>query len=526
MSKLMLAKIKLLLISPLQSDKLSLSTTIKRSPFPGFLKIVLKAMTPISIGIVASLVAGWVFSVQMENLNNFNSKLTKLTDDNQASYLSDKEKLQFRKDLIAIEKDEVNLKSNIYFNLIQNLGGMFFLVTSYFAWRNLIVAQANLKVTEEKQLTDRLAKAFENLDSESTSLKLGAIYTLKRIASESSEECQFIWDILDAFIRKNSSSNHLSSTELRLALKILVELSRQLKIENFSRQPPTNSSGLYLFGANLKNLDFRRSVFLQNADLQESVLDGANLSGADLRGANLSRSYLGTVNLTASDLSNATLCNVNETNNIIKPVDFSDSVLYRSDLTNAQLFRANFTRSDLGSVIMEGADLREATFCYARLASADFRNADLSHTNFDGADMANVKLDGADLFEAMLTNTKISDIESLRRAKNWESSNFTKARLFQADFTGAALPSINMSGAYLREAKFCNADLNSADFRNADLRKVNFDGATITDIKLDGANLAEAVLTNIQIADVEVIKRSNNWKEAEYNQSIRQKLGL
>ncbi len=80
------------------------------------------------------------------------------------------------------------------------LGGAAFLVGGFFTWQSLKVAQENLKVSQEGQITDRFAKAIEQLgavDAKSgkkkLEVRLGGIYALERIANESKETTGRSW---------------------------------------------------------------------------------------------------------------------------------------------------------------------------------------------------------------------------------------------------------------------------------------------------------------------------------------------
>lgn len=119
----------------------------------------------------------------------------------------EKEQLSLYKDRLTLKKDQVNSQNAIYVSLIQGLGSLFFLITAYFAWRNVkiaednlkvtqqkqesdrINAEANLKATEEKQVTERFSKAIELLGHQDLlEVRLGGIYALERIAKDSPKD--------------------------------------------------------------------------------------------------------------------------------------------------------------------------------------------------------------------------------------------------------------------------------------------------------------------------------------------------
>ena len=86
------------------------------------------------------------------------------------------------------DKDRAKIENAARSNVVQTFGGLFIFVTAYFSWRNLQVTQQNLVVTQEKQVTERFAKAIEQLGSENIHVRLGAIYALERIAKDSDKD--------------------------------------------------------------------------------------------------------------------------------------------------------------------------------------------------------------------------------------------------------------------------------------------------------------------------------------------------
>ncbi|MEH2069560.1 MAG: hypothetical protein V7K47_15585 [Nostoc sp.] len=84
-------------------------------------------------------------------------------------------------------------------------------------------ALQNAQAAQDKQITERFAKAIEQLGNEKIETRLGAIYTLERIAKDSKDDRWTIMEVLTAFVRENaplkdfSPENiiNVSSTELK-----------------------------------------------------------------------------------------------------------------------------------------------------------------------------------------------------------------------------------------------------------------------------------------------------------------------
>src|SRR5271157_1595376 len=99
------------------------------------------------------------------------------------------------------------------------LGGIAFLVGGFFTWQNLRVAQENLKVSQEGQITDRFSKAIEQLGAvdangeKKLEVRLGGIYALERIANESERDHWPIMEVLCTYVRENAPRKPRESTE-------------------------------------------------------------------------------------------------------------------------------------------------------------------------------------------------------------------------------------------------------------------------------------------------------------------------
>uniref|UniRef100_UPI001177ECCC pentapeptide repeat-containing protein n=1 Tax=Calothrix rhizosoleniae TaxID=888997 RepID=UPI001177ECCC len=109
----------------------------------------------------------------------------------------------------------------------------------------------NVKIAEDKQITERFSKAIEQLGSEKIEVRLGAIYTLERIAKDSPKDHWTIMEILTAFVRHNDA------------------------VEEEDNLSGANLFGANLSGANLKNTkgltpeQVKSAINYQNAEYDE-----------------------------------------------------------------------------------------------------------------------------------------------------------------------------------------------------------------------------------------------------------------
>lgn len=82
------------------------------------------------------------------------------------------------------------------------LGGVVLLAGFFGTWQNLRVAQENLRVSQEGQITDRFTKAIEQLGAVDKDgnprldVRLGRIYSLERIANDSEKDHWPIMEVL------------------------------------------------------------------------------------------------------------------------------------------------------------------------------------------------------------------------------------------------------------------------------------------------------------------------------------------
>ena len=263
--------------------------------------------------------------------------------------------------------------------LIQAIAGALFFVTAFIAWRQV-------QATRSGQLTDRFTKTIEQLGSEKTEVRLGALYSLRQIAMNSGYPRPAA-QILVAYLKSRSSTNpdhdkadgkHQGiqrEPDLDAALEILVEEGLWIR----SGVGRLDLSSVRIPCARLRRADLRgcilRNAILPRADLREAILDGSDLRGA----------YLG-----YSVMTNAQL---------------EDAHLECADFTKASLDYSNLRGAHAQDAIFEGASLLNVD-----LSSADFGNARLSGAILNGAKAdTTVNLMGADLNGATFVAAAIKE---------------------------------------------------------------------------------------------------------------------
>lgn len=371
------------------------------------------------------------------------------------------ELLELRRQRQDAERDRRRQSKHQWFNSIGIVIGVLAavggLVTTGITWR---IGRDELRTTREGQVTDRYAKAVEQLGSDRREVRTAAVYALERVARDSTRDRPAIIDVLAAYTREHDPAPRIKTaalppepdTDVAAALTVLGRLPRP------HRTPPQTST------LDLHDIRVPRSL-LSGADLHGADLSGATLSGATLTGSDLTGAFLGTAHLDGASLTGAHLSH--------------------GHLIDVDLSRADLRGADLRSARLIGADLPHAKLSDASLRGADLASADLRDAFLGGADLSGANLRFADLREAILTG---------------------------ADLSGAHLNDAKLKRATLHFASLTRADLGGADLTLADLYRADLGGADLGGANLLGADLRGANLRNIKgksVADVSRAARTD-----------------
>ena len=334
----------------------------------------------------------------------------------------------------------------------------------FMTYRN---ASLDRQLSQERLVTDRFAKAVEQIGSKEEEVIIGGIYSLERITKDSPKDQWTIMEVLTAFVRKNSSI----PPEI-----VILEQGSEEQLKALAKLRPVNiqvQAALTVIGRRDLERDYTSDEDseqnIKRLDLSTSNLNFADFGSADLRSANLSL-----VGLYRADLRSADLRSANLTDADLRSANLTDA-----DLRSASLSFVNLDHAKLKDVNLESADLRGANLSLASLYRANLRSAD-----FIGADLMNANLNDANLSFA-----------SLYRA------NLRSTELIYADLMNANLNDANLSFASLYRANLRSVDLRSADLADADLSFANLTDAKLDDVK----NLSN-----------EQIKSACFWEKAIY----------
>jgi uncharacterized protein YjbI with pentapeptide repeats len=258
-----------------------------------------------------------------------------------------------------------------------------------FTARNFTLSRRTLNLTEQGQVTDRYAKAIEQLGSDRLDVRIGGIFALERVARDSARDHPTVMEVLTAFIREHSQEQWPPP-------------DRPVDREQERLTRPDVQAAVTVVG--------RRNV---ERDIQPIDLAGADLAGADLNRADLSGADLSGANLTDADLNYANFTRAHLT----------DAYLTRASLTHADLNRADLSGADLADAGLAGADLSGANLIGTYLAGAGFRGADLSGADLTHADLRNATLAHSDLTGANLADVDLANAiwpEDARVPEGWK----------------------------------------------------------------------------------------------------------
>jgi type II secretory pathway component PulM len=246
------------------------------------------------------------------------------------------------------------------------------------------------ELTAQGQVTDRYAKAIEQLGSDKLDVRIGGIYALERIARDSARDHPVVMEVLTAFIRERSLEQWpLPDPDGR-------ERKRRTRPDVLAVFVPAHAHEVLgppaapgREGKGWTRPDVQAAVTVVGRRDQERDIRGIDLIGANLTGATLAKARLAGASLFGADLSGARLDGA-----ILDGADLSGS-----DLTRARLSFARLAGTDLTGALLPGAELMSARLDRAVLMGADLTGAGFYSASLEGAILLSACLKGANLTE-------------------------------------------------------------------------------------------------------------------------------
>ncbi|MBU3062224.1 pentapeptide repeat-containing protein [Nocardia sp. NEAU-G5] len=235
----------------------------------------------------------------------------------------------------------------------------------WFTSQNLRATNEEYKLSQQSAITDRYAKAVEELDSsDKIDVRIGGIYLLERLVRDSPSDpesdesiANTVYAVLAAFVRTHAP---MSSCPAKDSMDNVVPADIQTALNVIGRRDEGK------LGRN------------DNIDLSRTCLSGADLFRADLHHVNFER----------ANLSYAWLTEAHGDNPSFAGADLVGGLLGNFNCENAQ-----FTDADLTGVYLEDADVSNSNFEYSKMINVSLANSNLTGADFTDSDLSNVDWD-------------------------------------------------------------------------------------------------------------------------------------
>jgi uncharacterized protein YjbI with pentapeptide repeats len=276
--------------------------------------------------------------------------------------------------------------------LLQGLGGVALLVGAYFTYRQvtnsreqLAHSRDQLQIAQQGQITERFTRAIDQLGHPQLDVRLGGIYALERIASDSPADRVTIGEILTAFVRGHAPWPPRLPGQY-VATAPIAEVP-ELQIRAADVQATLTVLGRGGFDQPARPID--------RLDLHAVDLRHANLIGAHLEHADLVSAHLEQANLALAQLADANLASAHLEQGNLASAQLIGAHLEQAHLEQAMLFDTNLAGANLAGVDLRGAHLERATLTGARLDGANLAGADLRGAHLERAKLGDTRMEGA-----------------------------------------------------------------------------------------------------------------------------------
>lgn len=245
--------------------------------------------------------------------------------------------------LWVVPGDFSDLKSEDWRNAIFIVAGLTAAMIA--AWRAQVAdeqARTESKkadVAERTQITDRFARAIEQLNSENDYMRIGAVQALERIGYDSEDNVMGVLRMLASFVRgqspaKNEDVYNSLPPDAKEGLGVIVRLASHHKE--------------FLKGDDTFRLDLSESNLTPFP-----LMEGGHFYGFDFRDSNI-------------------------TYQVFSQTDFGKASFSGAHLTNARFWKCNFVRAWFGGAILDSAWFYDADMSNATMLGATCNNTDFS----------------------------------------------------------------------------------------------------------------------------------------------------
>lgn len=225
------------------------------------------------------------------------------------------------------------------------------------------------QLTREGHITERYAKAIEQLGNSNADVRIGGIYGLERIARDSKTDRETVVEVLTTFVREHTRSGHQMPAESE------VEADVQAAVTVIGRRPyvDTETHRLDFYHSGLNRVNFRSGNF-KGAMFYYSRLDHASFAGANVEEAGLSFCQAEVAAFTRSSARGANFVNAKYVNGWFLAADLTDTDFYGCDLSGSDFGRRY---AEEGHPPLPPAVVTNARFTHAKLKGTNLRGVDL-----------------------------------------------------------------------------------------------------------------------------------------------------
>jgi hypothetical protein len=287
-------------------------------------------------------------------------------------------------DRVNLEMGRLKAINDVRSSLLTGLGILVTAVGAAAVFFGGLVAYLNYRETEHQnrealalqergQITERFARAIEQIGSEKLDVRMGGIYALEQIARDPPVTLHGpVMEILTAFVRahahRDGGQTAVPSAPLRADFQATLAVLGRRRVDR-------DGNSLNLQGVDLHGLHLGADAHLERAVLIAAHLEGADLTEAHFTEADLSRAYLIGAQLVRTRLDSANLAGID-----LRGAILNDAHLERAKLAGAQLQGAQLLRTRL-----KGANLQHALLDGANLSGADLESAEFQGASLTGA---------------------------------------------------------------------------------------------------------------------------------------------
>ncbi|KAB1925820.1 pentapeptide repeat-containing protein [Micromonospora noduli] len=271
------------------------------------------------------------------------------------------------------------------------------LVTSalsiYYTGRSVEATQHQVALQEQGQVTDRFARATEQLGSDQVSVRVGALYSLERLMVDSPADLVTVVGMLNGFVRERARIQPTGKPPARAdpttrgpaggrpvpqapsLPDISTDVQAALTVLGRIPEPKRHTQLIDLSATNLTGADLTRGGFRR-----------ANFTGAVLRGANLFAGRFSRAQFVNADLAYANAAYVDMESAVLQGALLYKATIHSSNLRGVWAAGADLRRTYLGGTVLAGVHPAGAT-----LAEADLSQADIEEVVFQGVDLRRVE---------------------------------------------------------------------------------------------------------------------------------------